>query len=115
MLSWTIGDVTVKRIVELEMASAYSEKYPFIRQATPEELLKIDWLQPHFITPDGAIKWSVHALLVEAPGLKLVVDTCVGNDKDRPNHPFWNRLRADAYPSAGRRPRWSNPSAPATD
>ncbi len=83
MLSWTIGDVTVKRIVELEMASAYNEKYPFIRQARPEELLKIDWLQPHFITPDGAIKWSVHALLVEPPGLKLVVDTCVGNDKPR--------------------------------
>jgi glyoxylase-like metal-dependent hydrolase (beta-lactamase superfamily II) len=26
---------------------------------------------------------SIHALLVEAPGLRLVVDTCVGNDKAR--------------------------------
>jgi glyoxylase-like metal-dependent hydrolase (beta-lactamase superfamily II) len=26
---------------------------------------------------------SVHALLVEAPGLRLVVDTCVGNDRPR--------------------------------
>ena len=26
---------------------------------------------------------SVHALLVEAPGLNLVVDTCVGNDRPR--------------------------------
>lgn len=27
------------------------------------------------------LKLSLHALLVEAPGLKLVVDTCVGNDQ----------------------------------
>jgi len=26
---------------------------------------------------------SIHALLVEAPGLRLVVDTCIGNDKQR--------------------------------
>ncbi|MFM5893339.1 MAG: MBL fold metallo-hydrolase, partial [Novosphingobium sp.] len=26
---------------------------------------------------------SIHALLVEAPGLRLVVDTCIGNDKPR--------------------------------
>ena len=29
------------------------------------------------------MQMSIHALLVEAPGLRLVVDTCVGNDKPR--------------------------------
>jgi glyoxylase-like metal-dependent hydrolase (beta-lactamase superfamily II) len=32
---------------------------------------------------DGALRVSIHALLVEAPGIRLVVDTCVGNDKPR--------------------------------
>ena len=29
------------------------------------------------------VELSIHALLVEAPGLKLVVDTCIGNDRPR--------------------------------
>ena len=35
------------------------------------------------MTPDGSLLLSIHALLVEAPGMKLVVDTCVGNDRPR--------------------------------
>jgi glyoxylase-like metal-dependent hydrolase (beta-lactamase superfamily II) len=41
------------------------------------------WLYPHFVTPEGHLLLSIHALLVDAPGLKLVVDTCLGNDKPR--------------------------------
>ena len=56
----------------------------FMPQATPEALRKSPWLYPHFVSEDDAIlKLSVHALLVEAPGLKLVVDTCIGNDRPR--------------------------------
>jgi glyoxylase-like metal-dependent hydrolase (beta-lactamase superfamily II) len=83
MLSWTIGDVSITRVVETEMAFAYSEKYPFIREATHDELKKIPWLTPHFMTQAGELKLSIHALLVEAPGVTLVVDTCIGNDKPR--------------------------------
>jgi glyoxylase-like metal-dependent hydrolase (beta-lactamase superfamily II) len=55
-----------------------------IPQATPEELRKSPWLYPHFVSEDDAtLKLSVHALLVQAPGLKLIVDTCVGNDRPR--------------------------------
>jgi glyoxylase-like metal-dependent hydrolase (beta-lactamase superfamily II) len=42
------------------------------------------WLYPHFVSADdGTLNLSVHALLVEAPGLRLVVDTCIGNDRPR--------------------------------
>jgi glyoxylase-like metal-dependent hydrolase (beta-lactamase superfamily II) len=83
MLSWNIGDVTITRIVEIEVPVPYSERSPFIRGASPEALKAIDWLRPHFITPDGLIILSIHALLVQAPGVKLIVDTCIGNDKPR--------------------------------
>ena len=53
-------------------------------QATPTALRQSPWLYPHFVSEDDAIlKLSVHALLVEAPGLTLVVDTCIGNDRPR--------------------------------
>jgi glyoxylase-like metal-dependent hydrolase (beta-lactamase superfamily II) len=55
-----------------------------IAQATPEALRKSAWLYPHFVSDDDAtLNLSIHALLVEAPGLKLVVDTCIGNDRPR--------------------------------
>src|SRR5580658_2215891 len=83
MLSWRIGKVTVTRVVELELTTRYREDRPFIREATPAALRATPWLYPHFVNEDGAMLVSIHALLVEAPGLRLVVDTCVGNDKPR--------------------------------
>ena len=35
------------------------------------------------MTEEGHLRLSIHALLVEAPGLRLVVDTCIGNDRPR--------------------------------
>jgi len=83
MLSWLIGDVKVTRVVEMEIPFKYSEKYPFIAEARPEALKTMPWLYPHFVSPEDHLLLSIHALLVDAPGLKLVVDTCIGNDRPR--------------------------------
>ncbi len=105
MLSWKIGDVTVKRVVEFESPVAYNADAPFFPGATPEVLRTMPWLFPHFADEDGTLKLSVHALLVEAKGLKLVVDTCVGNDKprnmtrQRPLHrPFLEHIAEAGFP-----------------
>jgi glyoxylase-like metal-dependent hydrolase (beta-lactamase superfamily II) len=82
MLSWKIGKVTVTRIVEMQLPTPAGAKY-FMPQATAAELRKSPWLYPHFVNEDEVMQMSIHALLVEAPGLRLVVDTCVGNDKPR--------------------------------
>jgi glyoxylase-like metal-dependent hydrolase (beta-lactamase superfamily II) len=83
MLTWQIGDVAVTRILELEMPVPYQPESAFLKQATPDALRAMPWLYPHFVTAEGHLKLSIHALLVQAPGLNLVVDTCVGNDKPR--------------------------------
>ncbi|HEY1561020.1 MAG TPA: hypothetical protein VGF71_09045, partial [Caulobacteraceae bacterium] len=83
MLKWKIGAVTVTRIVEMEMPIAYSEKHPFLAEATPAALRAHPWLYPNYVDDQDRMLLSIHALLVEAPGLRLVVDTCVGNDKPR--------------------------------
>jgi hypothetical protein len=80
MLSWEVGRVKITRIVEMDLPVPAT----VIRQATAEELRKLAWLYPHFVSGDDTtLNLSVHALLVEAPGLKLVVDTCIGNDRPR--------------------------------
>jgi len=83
MNSWNIGEVKISCIIETDLPVAYHEKYPFMREATPAALKNIPWLYPNFVTDDGILKLSIHALLVEAPGLRLIVDTCIGNDKPR--------------------------------
>jgi glyoxylase-like metal-dependent hydrolase (beta-lactamase superfamily II) len=52
----------------------------------------MNWLQPDFATAAGRLKISVHALLVEGPGFKLVVDTCAGNGKERAS-PLFHMLQ----------------------
>ncbi|HVU20890.1 MAG TPA: MBL fold metallo-hydrolase [Rhizomicrobium sp.] len=80
-LSWQIGDVKITRVVESELPVPH--KYSFLQQATQKALAEMPWLYPNFVTPEGAMVLSIHALLVDAPGMKLVVDTCIGNDKPR--------------------------------
>src|ERR1700761_6850461 len=80
MLSWQVGRVKITRIVEMDLPVPAA----IIAKATPEALRKSRWLYPHFVSEDDSTLYlSVHALLVEAPGMKLVVDTCVGNDRPR--------------------------------
>lgn len=80
MLSWQVGRVKITRIVEMDLPVPAE----FMKGATPAELRKLPWLYPHFVSEDDStLNLSVHALLVEAPGLRLVVDTCVGNDRPR--------------------------------
>jgi glyoxylase-like metal-dependent hydrolase (beta-lactamase superfamily II) len=83
MLSWTVGAVKITRIVEIEMPVAHNPERPFLFGATPEALRTMPWLYPHYVDEQDRMKLSIHALLVEAPGLRLVVDTCIGNDKVR--------------------------------
>lgn len=73
-----VGDVCVTRIVELETTGGMRFLLP---QATYDAIREIDWLYPQFADEKGRLKMSIHALVIEAPGRRIVVDTCIGNDK----------------------------------
>ena len=88
MLRWQIGDVRITQVVELTTASLGPYLLP---EATPEWLRSIDWMHP-FIDADGRMVLSIHALILETPSQCIVVDTCIGNDKER-TYPAWNRMQ----------------------
>jgi glyoxylase-like metal-dependent hydrolase (beta-lactamase superfamily II) len=87
MSKWRIGDVTVTKIVELEVTGGSRFLLP---QATPEQIKPIAWLQPHFADENGRLRMSIHSFVVEAPGRRMIVDTCLGNDKQNRRIPHWN-------------------------
>lgn len=88
-MKWQIGDVTITRVVELTSASIGGYILP---QATAEEIGAIDWIGP-FVDEDKKLVLSFHSLIVESGGQTVVVDTCIGNDKER-NYPRWNRMQS---------------------
>jgi glyoxylase-like metal-dependent hydrolase (beta-lactamase superfamily II) len=85
---WRIGDVTVRRIVELE--GPREPDYLFAG-LTPDVVQQQEWLRPHFATENGRLLGSIHAFVVESGGKRIIVDTCVGNDKPRRRR-LWNML-----------------------
>ncbi|MGB6553379.1 MAG: MBL fold metallo-hydrolase, partial [Candidatus Binataceae bacterium] len=89
MNSWNIGDVKISRIIESE--SPWPGTF-ILPNATPENMLKYAWLQPHFMDAKGKLIMSIHALVIESKGKRIVVDTCIGNDKVRSN-PVWSKLK----------------------
>jgi glyoxylase-like metal-dependent hydrolase (beta-lactamase superfamily II) len=89
-MKWRIGAVTVTKIVELEVTGGSRFILP---QATPEAILPIEWLRPDFADERGRLKMSIHALVVETPSRRIVVDTCLGNDKENRRIPTWNKLQ----------------------
>ena len=87
-----IGRVRVENVVEW-----YGPTRPtwLLPDASKEAVERHrDWLAPQFMDERGRFLMSIHAFIVKAPGLTVLVDTCVGNDKPRGN-PTWNMLRTD--------------------
>ena len=94
-MKWRVGEVTVTKIVELEVTGGSRFILP---QATYEAVLPIGWLQPDFADERGRLKMSIHALVVETQrgetgGRRIIVDTCLGNDKENRRIPTWNKLQ----------------------
>ena len=87
MLSWRIGDVTISKLVELEVTGGSRFLLP---QATPDAIRPIAWLRPHFADENGRLTMSIHSFLVTTPTRRIIVDTCLGNDKQNRRIPHWN-------------------------
>jgi glyoxylase-like metal-dependent hydrolase (beta-lactamase superfamily II) len=90
MLKWQVGDVSITSVTEVHDAAIPGTAV--LPAATPEEVLAVDWLRPRFADDDGNIRVRIQALVVESRDRRIVVDTCLGNDKRR-NNPFFDRLR----------------------
>lgn len=92
MLSWTIGDVRVTRIVETIWP--ISPRFLF-DQVDRDTLGTIPWLTPHFVDDSGRMLLSIHALVIESQGQRIIVDTCLGNDKKDRMVDDWNQRTGD--------------------
>ena len=86
--TWKIGDVEVTRIVELY--DFQDDIWVLLQGATAETVKQYPWLFPQFATPDGRMRMNFQAFLVTSRGRRIMVDTCIGNDRKREYDVFSN-------------------------
>jgi glyoxylase-like metal-dependent hydrolase (beta-lactamase superfamily II) len=90
-----IGNFHISKIIEsVEPAFEMS----FLLPGSNTEVVKehSDWLFPNYIDADsGILILSFHSYLVRTPNYNILVDSCVGNDKERPGFPDMHRLNTD--------------------
>ena len=86
---WQIGKVKISRVVEMEVTGGSRFILP---DATRDACSGYRWMFPHFMDDAGNLVMSIHALVVDTGERRIVVDTCIGNDKER-DIPTWSHLQ----------------------
>jgi len=95
MSQFRIGDFKIDRVVEAEGAGFYPG-YIFPDADDAGVAAERDWMAPDFLDAEtGRLRQGNACFVVRRPGLVLLVDTCVGNDKPRPSSKTWNRMQTD--------------------
>ena len=103
---WRIGGATITRIVEL--GPEFLPAQGLFPEANAELVRAATWLAPCFADAEGQINISFQCFLIEAGGRRILVDTCIGDDKQLDTPEFSNRVsgfldtlaRAGAAPEA---------------
>ena len=81
MRTFEVGDIKITRIVEVW---SFTDNINMtIADATPEEVIALEWLHPHYATPEGEQRINFQGFVVQAPGRNIVVDSCIGAGRDR--------------------------------
>jgi glyoxylase-like metal-dependent hydrolase (beta-lactamase superfamily II) len=96
MHTLTLGEVAIARIVEIGRSA-----FPTAQMLPESEAGRIvhhhRWIKPHFWDDvTGDLGSRIQTWIVRTPQHTVLVDTGVGNDKERHETPLWNK-RAGGY------------------
>jgi glyoxylase-like metal-dependent hydrolase (beta-lactamase superfamily II) len=92
-----VGDTAIHPI--FEMAFPYADPFKFF-PGLQAELWDANraWLEPHAVDPaTGMLVLSFQSYVVKTKEHTILVDTCAGNDKNRPGTSHYHMLTSDTY------------------
>ncbi len=91
-----LGPLTIHRLVEMEMG--ISPIREFLPNLSPELLdANRSWMQPAALDAEDRAVLCFQAFVVRTPHHVILVDACIGNDKERPLRPHWDRKQDNAF------------------
>ncbi|WP_119418101.1 MBL fold metallo-hydrolase [Desertibaculum subflavum] len=90
-----VGDITIDKVVDLAgMGFVTKQLLPDLEPDVLEA--NADWLCPdHWNREKNRFNMSIHSWVVRNGRQTILIDTCLGNDKERPDRPFWHRRQGD--------------------
>jgi len=95
----SIGQISISRVEEMIWTISPHFLFPDMTYDDLEPYRH--WLVPHFCTEDLKLRLSIHTFVVQTPHHTILVDTCIGHDRQR-DIPSWVHMQTD-YPSRLRR------------
>ena len=90
--SLRLGEIDIFAVEEFIWEVPHTFLFPDLTDA--DFAPHMPWLAPRFFSPEGQMLLAVQAFVVRTPHHTIVVDTCVGNDKERPRE-ILNRRQTD--------------------
>ncbi|WP_375312443.1 MBL fold metallo-hydrolase [Bradyrhizobium sp. A5] len=96
-LKFSIGDLTIHRIIEQE--TTFLPALEMLPGLTPEVLAENrEWMQESkALDAQDTLILCFQSYVIKTPHHTILVDSCIGNDKPRPQRPKWNMKTDDAY------------------
>jgi glyoxylase-like metal-dependent hydrolase (beta-lactamase superfamily II) len=98
MLTQPLGEFRIDRVLESE--GTFAPAKVLMPQFNPVMLAQAEadaWLRPQFLTADDALVMGFQSFVIRTGRLTILIDGCVGNDKERPQRETWHRRRSSAY------------------
>ncbi len=106
MKTQRVGPYEITRVAEIDRMGL--EPNFLFGNVTPEIIAaNRGWLGPRLIEPDDKLVLSFHSFVVRTPHHTILVDTCNGNDKQRPSMTAWHMMKTpylETLAAAGVRP-----------
>ena len=96
-LTFSVGDLTIHRVIEQE--TSFVPALEMLPGLTPEVLAENrSWMrQARALDQQDVLLLCFQSYVVKTPHHTILVDSCIGNDKPRPNRPKWNMKTDDTY------------------
>ena len=99
-LKFNVGDLTIHRIIEQE--TTFLPALEMLPGLTPELLAENRaWMREAGALDDkDVLILCFQSYVVKTPHHTILIDSCIGNDKPRPQRPKWNMKTDDTYARA---------------
>jgi glyoxylase-like metal-dependent hydrolase (beta-lactamase superfamily II) len=95
-MTFKAGEATIHRIIEMEVG--FTPALEFLPNLTKEMLDENrSWMHPAALDANDNLVLCFQSYVVKAGKHNILIDSCVGNDKDRPARPLWHKKKDDAF------------------
>ncbi len=96
-MTFKVGDMTIHRIIEMECG--FTPALEFLPKLTPEILDENrSWMKnPMALDAEDRLVLCFQSYIVRTGRHTILVDSCVGNDKDRPARPIWHMKKDNVF------------------